>query len=337
MIKILVVDDSPVIRITLKNALKRIEEFEIVGVASNGEEAIKENLLKSPDIIIMDISMPVMDGLAAIKHIMKTKPAKVLVFSGSQFFANSVDPVYEALSVGAMDIIKKTSVIDPNSKDFEILVEKIKELNNVDLHKGGIVRKRGITPLSKLKHEFKVVAIGVSTGGPLVLKEILGKLPENFNKSIVITQHMTKGFIKGLSDWLNSVIKVKTKIPVEGEPLEKGYVYFAPDYYHLGVRNGKFKFIDIPPRNNFKPSCDVMFEEFSNEYKRSLLGIILTGMGNDGTEGLKSVKGKGGYVIAQDESSSVVYGMPKAAIDAGVVDIVLPADIIGEYLSKYGT
>jgi len=336
MIKILIVDDSPVIRIALKNALNRVDGFEVIGTASNGEEAIKENILKSPDIIIMDISMPVMDGLSAIKHIMKTKPARVLVFSGSKFFSSTEDPVYEALSVGAMDIIKKTAVIDPNSNDFEIIVDKIKEISTIDLHRGIVRKEKRLQNIERVKHDFDIITIGVSTGGPLVLKQILEKLSPDFDKTIVITQHMTKGFIKGLSDWLNSVIKVKTKIPVDGERLQKGYIYFAPDYFHIGVRSNRIRFLDSPPINNFKPSCDVMFEEFAREYGKSLLAIILTGMGRDGTSGLKKVKEKGGYVIAQDESTSVVYGMPKAALEAGVVDIILPANLIGEYISKYG-
>jgi two-component system, chemotaxis family, protein-glutamate methylesterase/glutaminase len=332
MIKVLIAEDSPVIRELLAGILEQEETIRIVGMANNGAEAVKMAYDLRPDVITMDIRMPQIDGLEATRLIMEQAPTRIIVVTGSTDQAES-RPAFEAIKAGALTLIEKPRGY--TNKDFESirnnLIKTIKIMSEVKV----VTRRRNNGPaatvrVGKTNSSVRVVAIGASTGGPAALNQIFKALPENLPVPIVVVQHMTTGFGGAFASWLNTESAIPVKIAAPQDELTPGKAFIAPDNHHLGVDSaGRVRLTEEKlAYKHHRPSINYMFDSIARSYGRGALGVLLTGMGEDGAEGLSEIRKAGGRTIAQDEDSCVVFGMPKSAIALGVVDRVLPLNKI---------
>lgn len=336
-IRVLIVDDSAIMRKLIADILKKDPQIEIIGQAENGKKAIELAKALRPDVITLDIEMPEMDGLSALRILRKEVPlSKVIMFSS--LTQEGAKATIEALSLGAFDFVPK-----PSTKSFLESVKKIEEdlLPKIK----GAVEKPKISPLTQPKTYariraglYRVLGIGVSTGGPQTLSEIFKNLPGDFPVPILIVQHMPPLFTRQLADRLNKISSLKVKEAEDGEPVQEGTAYIAPGDYHMIVKKeGSQKIIQLhqgPPKNNCRPSVDILFESLAEVYNGTCLALVLTGMGRDGAEGAKVIKQKGGAVIAQDAQSSIVFGMPRAVIESGLADEVLSLPEIPKRLKE---
>lgn len=337
MIRVLVVDDSAIMRRLIVDILKEDREIEVLDVAKNGKEAIEKAKILKPDVITLDIEMPEMDGLEALRILKREVPtAKVIMFSS--LTQEGARATIEALTLGAHDFVPK-----PSTKSFMESIKQIKDQLIPKIKSVLPVKKISFyrSPIIKapVKREgFRVVGIGVSTGGPQTLMQILPQLPKDFPAPILIVQHMPPLFTKQLAERLNSASKLAVKEGENGEPIKKGVAYIAPGDYHMTVKkyNEEVRIYlhQGPPRNFCRPSVDELFDSLAEVYKEDTLAVVLTGMGSDGKEGAKKVKERGGVVWAQDAETSVVFGMPKAVIDAGLADEIISLPEIPKKLKE---
>jgi two-component system chemotaxis response regulator CheB len=336
LIRVLVVDDSPLMCKILTNIMNCDPEILVAAVASNGKEAVELVPCLKPDIITMDMDMPVMDGFEATKQIMASHPTPILIVA-STVFKVGMEKVFKAISHGALDVIDKSElqlVGDKNSG--EALIAKIKFLTGVRvMHRPltNLLDKRSVVDLKAHSREIsdKIVAIVASTGGPRALLEILKRLPEDFPCGIVIVQHITNGFLAGLVGWLAKECKINIKIGEDSEEIRAGVAYIAPDNVQMRVEDGgKIRLSNEPAYGGHRPSGDVLLESVARVYGKGGVAAILTGMGRDGAMGMKAIKQLHGRTIAQNEKSCAVFGMPKAAIEMNVIDKVLPLEGIAE-------
>lgn len=354
-IRLLIVDDS----IFMRQALTKIftePDIEIVGLARNGREAVQMAGELAPDVVTMDIEMPVMNGLEALKEIMKENPIPVLMVS--TLTSEGADATLEALANGAVDFVtKKSAFTEMNSLKGELL-QKVRNIaSNSDI-KNRLIRERLISKFKeKARHkkgsdfhnlgqkenndyqifqrtlprpeDISFIGIGISTGGPAALQEVFSKLPPGLPFPILIVQHMPPLFTKSLANRLNSLSAVNVKEAENMDVPTKGWAYIAPGGFQMIVNKyGKIIISEEPKNLLFKPSVDVLFRSLGEVFGPRTVGIIMTGMGNDGTEGLKLVSEKGGYVIAQSPESCVVAGMPGSVINAKIAnEIVTLKDI----------
>ena len=336
IIRVLVVDDSPLMCKFLTNILNCDPQILVVAVANNGKEAVHLVPCLKPDIITMDIDMPVMDGFEATKEIMASHPTPILIVS-STAFKTGMEKVFKAISYGALDVIDKSELESVgDKKSGEALISKIKFLNGVRAIRQPSARLTdeksavGLKATGK-KVSDKIVAIVASTGGPQALLAILKRLPEDFPCGIVIVQHISNGFLAGLVDWLAKECKIKIKIGEDSEEIRAGAAYIAPDNFQMRVeRGGKIRLSVEPACGGHLPSGDVLLESVAKVYGKGGIAAILTGMGRDGAMGMKAIKQLHGRTVAQNEKSCVVFGMPQAAVEMNVVDKVLPLDRIAE-------
>jgi two-component system chemotaxis response regulator CheB len=336
LIRVLVVDDSPLMCKILTNMMNCDPQILVTAVANNGKEAVDLVPPLKPDIITMDMDMPVMDGFEATKQIMAYHPTPILIVASTAFKAG-MERVFKAISHGALDVIDKSELeLVGNRKSGEALIAKIKFLTGVRVMHRSLMKsanERSITDLKTPRKDVsdKIVTIVASTGGPQALLEILKRLPEDFPCGIVIVQHITSGFLPGLVDWLTKECKIKVKIGEDSEEIQPGVAYIAPDNVHMRVENGgKITLSNEPPHKGHRPSGDVLLESAAKAYGKGSVAAILTGMGRDGEMGMKAIKQFHGKTIAQDEKSCVVFGMPKMAIEMNVIDKVLPLGKIAE-------
>jgi two-component system chemotaxis response regulator CheB len=329
MIRVMVVEDSPTARALMVEILQSDPEINVVGEATDGGEAVEMSGKLRPDLITMDIHMPVMDGFTATKHIMARSPTPIIIVSSSMS-GPDVEHSLNAIQAGALMVLPKPD--NPASARFDYrrneLITMAKAMASVK-----VVRRWNTAsspPPSRPRSHIgtvRIVAIAASTGGPAALHRIFTSLPRGFRAPIVVVQHITAGFIGGLADWLRASCPLEVTVAEHGEELRAGHVYLAPDTRHLGVTStGRVAISDEAPRNGFRPSGDYLFQSVAAAYGSSVAGVVLTGMGSDGVDGLRAVKAAGGHVLAQDEATSIVYGMPKEAVTAGVVDSVLSLD-----------
>ncbi len=330
MIRVLVVEDSPLMCEILTSMMNSDPKILVVAVANNGKEAVELVPRLKPDIITMDMDMPVMDGFEATKQIMAYYPTPILIVSSS-VFRMGMERVFKAISHGALDVIDKSELeIVENKKSGEALIAKIKFLTGVRVLDHPLVKlqnERAVIDLKPFRKKVsdKIVAIVASTGGPQALLKILQRFPEDFPCGIVIVQHITNGFLPGLVDWLNKECKIRVKIGEDSEEIRPGVAYIAPDNFHMKVEgDGKIGLLNEPSDCGHKPSGDVLLESVAKVYGMGSVGTILTGMGRDGVMGMKAIKQSHGKTIAQDEKSCVVFGMPNVAIEMDVVDKVSP-------------
>lgn len=333
-IRTLIAEDSTTVRGLLISILGSDPAFEIVGEAANGEEAIRKARRLKPDLITMDVNMPVIDGIDATKAIMLEVPTPILIVTAAAGSGN-VELSLNAMHAGALMVVDKP--VDPNSSRFnqqsEQLIAMAKAMAEVKVvRRWGPGQKR--LPIKEgarqeSKGGIRLVAIGASAGGPAALKQLLSSLPRDFPVPVIVVQHIARGFIDGLCRWLGLNCVLPVKVASEGIELEASTIYLAPDNYHLGFTSSYLTWLnDGPPLNGFKPSVDFLFESCARVYGSNCLGVILTGMGNDGTKGLTLMHQVGCKVLAQDENTSIVYGMAREAVRAGAVDEVLPLDRI---------
>jgi two-component system, chemotaxis family, protein-glutamate methylesterase/glutaminase len=339
-IRVLIAEDSATERAFLSELFSRSEDFVVAGVAVNGAEAIERAIALSPDLIIMDVYMPVVDGLDATKEIMRESPTPIVMVSASSS-AGDVAVGLSATQAGAMILLAKPSnSASPNfEEDCRQLLAMAKAMASVKVVRrwGGVGARpspsHGRAAVSP--RQMRLVAIGTSTGGPAALHRILIDLPPTFTAPIVIVQHMARGFIGGLAKWLSANVALKVLVAEDGQTLLPGTVYLAPDDHHMGVRgDGRVALSSAAAIGGFRPSIDFLFDAYARGYEDGLVALTLTGMGQDGVEGLRTVKSRGGRVIAQDERSSVVFGMAQKAIEAKLVDEIHPLGGIGRRLTE---
>ena len=402
MIRVLIADDSAFMRKILTDFFNKQPDFEVAGAAINGKEAINKVMELSPDLVTMDVNMPVMDGLNALAVIMEKQPTPVVMLSS--LTQQGTEATVRALSLGAVDFISKAggSISKLDAIEDELLEKcrnaaraKVRRMpyspqkklaslttpstpappamKRVELPKrqglkiGGvasvtpsqnsgspfgvkrsnpiILQARGkpqppaaskVTPVamgSIGNGARKLVAIGTSTGGPQALQQVITRLPGNLPCGVVVVQHMPAGFTKALADRLDTISQVSVKEAEDGDVIKPGWVYIAPGSHHLRVQeDGSSRKIVLgqdPPVGNHRPAVNVMYDSVAGIGK-NLVAVIMTGMGCDGCEGMKKIKAAGGYSIAQDEPTCVVYGMPKAVVDAGLADEIKPVESIAQ-------
>ncbi|HNX68908.1 MAG TPA: chemotaxis-specific protein-glutamate methyltransferase CheB [Candidatus Omnitrophota bacterium] len=327
-IRVLVVDDSALVRQSLKAILNEDLDVEVVGEARNGKEGFEKALTLKPDVITMDLTMPVMDGLESTAKIMEDCPTPIIIVSSMD-----VKVIVKALALGAMDFVAVTQEIGEISED---LVEKVKiasRVRPIRRMKFNHVSKK--IPVAK-GAAAKVVAVGVSTGGPQALQILLSSLPAGLPASILVVQHISPGFIQGLADWLNLTSSLHVEVAKTGDVLRSGVVLLAPDNFHMTVDDQERIVLkeDVSEKKLHVPSIDVLFESVADAYQKNAVGVILTGMGRDGVKGISIIKGASGHTIAQDEKTSAIFGMNKIAIDEGVIDAVLPLEKIADEIVR---
>jgi len=330
--------------------LESDEEIEVVATANDGVEGFEKAKSLRPDLITLDIEMPRMDGLSTLKKIMDECPTSVLMVSS--LTTEGAEATLKALEYGAIDFIpKELSFVNINIiKIKEDLIRKVKEIVKQKSVRSRLERLRRSTtlPPAPVKHSpsrpipsgiFKAVALGISTGGPFSLQKILPRFSKAINCPVFIVQHMPPKFTKSLAERLNSMCQLEVKEAENDELVRPGVIYIAPGGFHMKVRKNLQNEIQIiiteePSSSLHRPSVDVMMHSVVNMYGKNTLGIIMTGMGKDGYEGITELKRVGGYCIAQDEESCVVYGMPKAINDAGLSDVISPLESISDHVNK---
>lgn len=334
-IKVLVVDDSSLVRKVIKEILERDPDIQVVGTANNGKTAIFRNQELNPDVITMDIEMPILDGLAALKHIMSTNPKPVIMMS--VLTHHGADATFKALEHGAVDFIPKPSTLLSMTVDEigDLLISKIKTVFKLKV--GTLTtRPADSVPAIALKdartESDKIIAIGTSTGGPSALINVFNKFTPKFPAPILVVQHMPEGFTAAFSKRLNDSSSIKVKEAEDGDDVLPGHGYVAPGHSHMSIfkkGNGfKLKLYNADKVSGHMPSIDVLFDSIAREVGDKSIGVIMTGMGRDGAEGILKIKKSGGHTIAQNEETSVVYGMNRVAVELGGVDEIVPLDEI---------
>lgn len=362
-IRVLLVEDSPIALTILKRILATSPEIEVVGTAHTGSEALKLIPQVQPQVICTDFHMPQMNGLEFTREVMSRYPRPILVISAS-VQEEDTQKVFELLQAGAVDIFPKprAGLASNYERTGQELISKIKILSGVTvftqhrqgagrvgLQRSGGALSESPTPLASFPNSPvpplpaakrpKVVVIGASTGGPQALHKILTSLPSNFPVPVICIQHISKGFLQGLVDWLAMTCQVSVKIAKSGEIPQPATIYFAPEERHLELdAQGRLTYLAAPPVGGHCPSITVTFKSVANFYAKTAVGILLTGMGKDGAEGMQALAQAGGLTIAQDEASCVVFGMPKEAIALGGAEYVLSLEAIAPMLlSRFRT
>jgi two-component system chemotaxis response regulator CheB len=331
--KVLIIDDSAYTRQVIKKILEKDRSLQVIGVASDGIDAMAKTLRFQPDIVTLDLEMPEMDGFSFLRWLMKERPTPVIMVSS---YGDS-KTVFKALELGAVDFIakptKRASVeLQTIEKDLIRKIKGIKDIRldilskNLELlekEDDFIARKE-----EKGKIEVEVVAIGSSTGGPAALQILLTRLPSDFPACVLVSQHMPRGFTGPLSERLNRLSEVYIKEAEEGDSVKPGTVLICPGGYHMSVKRSERRVsITLDEgrlTDKYIPSVDTMMTSVASNYGSNSMGVILTGMGNDGKEGMVEIKRKGGYTIAESKESAVVFGMPAEAIKAKAADTILP-------------
>ncbi len=347
MIRALIIDDSAYNRRTIKAILESSGEVHVIGTARDGEEGLKKAFELKPDAITLDLQMPQMDGFTFLRIMMKHQPTPVIVVSSK----NEDTAVFKALELGAVDFIPKPSMkASPELYSLrEELLAKILAIEKINMR---IIQRRlvdlpvklattGDHPLrTKVKERteishvpsddvrFKAVAIGASTGGPSALQTILSDLPGDIGVAIAVSQHMPPGFTRAFAERLDRYTSLQVKEAESGDLLSPGWVLIAPGGYNLYLQTQRKEVKAVLRRrraeDRYVPSVDIMFNSAAEVFKERLLGIVLTGMGNDGKEGLKEIKKRGGRTLAESSESAVIFGMPRVAIEGGSVDRIVP-------------
>lgn len=370
-IRVVVVDDSAVMRRFITDMLQRDPAIQVVGTASNGREAIEVVQQLRPDVVTMDVRMPVMDGVATTEHLMAYCPTPILVLTAS-LASYDVDITFKMLGAGALEVVEKPRGSNPQALEHAArdLVRRVKILSRVKVvtHLRG--RRRTVndgTPSPPALHNhqaplpaaqprdavalssipastsasdsslYPVVVIGASTGGPRIIHQIIAGLPRSFPAAVLIVQHIAEGFSEGMAEWLASAGTLPVHIAREGAPVRPGEALIAPDRRNMLVTSQGTIHLSDAPLLMQRPSIDITMQAIADVYRSRAIGVLLTGMGRDGAYGMLSLYRRNAYTIAQDEASCAIFGMPRAAIQLGAVREVLPPNAIAPRLGELVT
>ena len=329
-IRVLVVNDSTFMRMAIKAIFKDDPQIEVIGLAKDGKEGVEKAFQLKPDVVAMDLEMPVMSGFEAIEKIMEEHPLPIIVVSSMD-----IPVIIKALGVGAMGFVAIKQGIEENTAG---LLEKVKIASRVRPLRRIKIRPIVKPPLIKEKEvtRYKIMAIGTSTGGPQALQVLLSKLPGNLSCGTLIVQYMSPGFVGGLAEWLNANSPIDIRVAKARDILGIGEVLLAPDDYHVKIDAGRRIILsqDTTKSSLHVPSIDVMMQSVAEAFGKEAVGVIMTGMGHDGVEGIKAIKKAGGKTIAQDEKTSVVFGMNKEAIETGCVDSIVALEKIADEIIR---
>lgn len=343
--RVLVVDDSAFMRKVISDMIAEDDAFEVIGTARDGLDALEKIKRLQPDVVTLDVEMPRKDGLETLREIMSTQPVPVIMLSSVT--QSGAKATMEALALGAVDFVPKPSgSISLDIADVrEELMTKLKAAVGAKVQ---VTRPRVLprtptilppkAPQSRpmpVGHIAPVadvlIVIGSSTGGPKALEEVICQLPKDLSAGVLVIQHMPAGFTRSMAERLDQIASVRVKEAEEGDSVRAGVVYIAPGDYHMKVSREQVIHLEqTPPVNYVRPSIDVTMFTLPPIYSTKLIGVILTGMGKDGAEGMAKIKEAGGVTIVQDEYTSTIYSMPRAVVESGNADFVLPIDRIGD-------
>lgn len=345
MIRVMVAEDSAVVRANLVHILESDPELIVVAQAHNGREAVELARKKHPDVITMDIHMPVLDGFQATREIMATRPVPIVIVTAS-WDPEEVSKTFQTVEAGAVNIVPKPlSIGHPEyERSARELIQLVKAMSEVRV----VRRIRALSSASPLSHgastvmaqsgrrDIRLVAIGASTGGPPVLQTILSGLPRSFPAPVLVVQHITVGFIQGLIDWLKESSGIPVRLAQDGELLRPGQAYFAPDNFQMGLLDvNRISLMDAPAENHLRPSVSYLFRSVARVCGQNAAAVLLTGMGCDGALEMNLIRERGGLTIAQDKESSMIYGMPGEAQKLGAASLILsPGQIVDALLGS---
>ena len=345
-VRVLVVEDSAVVAEFLNHILGSDPALKVVGTVRNGMEALQAARDLRPDVITMDINMPVMDGLEATRTIMETNPIPIVIVSVT-VEPGELATTFRAMEAGALAAVQKPAGIGhpEHQQTANYLIQTVKLMSEVKVvRRWPMLRRKGPhhpgAPSIADQHvsgrgDIEIIAMGASTGGPSIIKRILSEFPADFPLPVLIVQHISPGFLPGFAEVLTGSCKLPVSIPKDGAALKPGCVYLAPDGVHMCVgARGRIALVTNPPENGMKPSISYLFRTVADVFGPRAAGVILTGMGRDGADGLKSMREKGAVTIAQDEASSIVFGMPAEAVRIGAAAHVFSPDQIASFLAK---
>jgi len=336
MIRVMIAEDSASARVLLQHVLEDDGRFEVAGAAENGKAAVEMAERLRPDVILMDVYMPHVDGLEATRQIMEKVPTPIVMTSAS-FTSDETALTFAALEAGALTIVEKP--MRPSDPDFPRaaghLALTLRMMSEVRVVRRWPRRAPAPPPAPPIALDRRIdaLAIGVSTGGPNVLAEILGSLPADLGFPVFVVQHMALGFMDGFVRWLAKKTVLKVKVAEVNEWVRRGTIYIAPDDAHLLVEpGGRISLSGDAAEDGFRPSASRLFRSVAASYGGSAMGVILTGMGHDGASGLLALRRAGGLTVAQDEASCVVFGMPGEAIRLGAAEQILPPPGIADLI-----
>ncbi len=340
MVRVLIVDDSAYMRFVLQRGLEEDPELIVVDTARDGLDALAKIEALKPDVVTLDLEMPRMDGFETLRRLMTGSPLPVIILSSLS--QEGADATVRALRLGAVDFVPKPT---RGALDFQAvkqeLVAKIKQIAGLNSSRLGLPRsvpaiERTVTERPvRLRETRGIVVIGTSTGGPRALHEVVPHLPATLPCGVLIVQHMPPGFTKSLAQRLDEISPLQVKEAASGDRVQPGLALLAPGNYHMTVSSGGYISLNQnPAQHGVRPSVDVTMESAAESYGPATIGVILTGMGADGTRGAALIKRSGGQVIAEDESTCVIYGMPRSAVEAKVVDFTAPLDRIASEISS---
>jgi two-component system chemotaxis response regulator CheB len=344
-IRVLVVEDSLTVRKRFVDILAADPDIEVVGEAVDGKEGIELCLSAQPDVIAMDMMLPVMSGLAATEYIMAHRPTPILIVSAS-INRGELFKTYDALAAGAVDVLEKPTGAEPDGAWERTFLSTLKLVSRIRVITHPRARLSGLTTQSPRRIQpsrdrdqrsaCQLVAIGASTGGPGAIVQILRGLPASFRLPILFVLHINEPFGAAFAEWLDGQTGRPVSYPADGDPvaLAAGRVMMAPPGRHMIVRGGRLRLTDDAERHSCRPSVDALFESVALEYGPTAAACLLTGMGRDGAAGLLKVRNAGGHTIAQDEATSVVYGMPQEALSLGAAERLLPLGEIASALAS---
>jgi two-component system chemotaxis response regulator CheB len=340
-IRVLIADDSPTVVELLREVISSDPQFEVAGTAGNGVAAVELCRTLRPDVITMDMMMPTMTGLEATEEIMAYCPTPILVVSSS-FNRGEIFKTYDALTAGALDVLEKPTGAEPEGEWERRLLSALRVISRIRVITHLKARhKTNVRPDSQAARPssagaVKVITIGASTGGPAAAVEVIRALPTDLQVPVLLVLHLNAQFGRAFADWLATQSPWSARFVRDGEVLDDGcgIVLLAPPGRHLVLRGGELRLIDTPERHSCRPSIDVLFESLAAEMGPSIAATLLTGMGRDGAAGLLAIRRAGGETIAQDEATSVVYGMPREAAAIGGAKQILPLDEIGPALAR---
>jgi two-component system chemotaxis response regulator CheB len=340
-VSVLVVEDSQSASDLMCWIIGQDESMTVAGVARNGQEAVEMTCRLRPDVVTMDVVMPVMDGLEATRQIMKRCPTPIVIVSAIYDAKNSVQN-FEALCAGALVLLHKPVLAGESTGDWRRLLTTLKVMSRVDVSRHAVPATHALMPPAVIAPQAETrrtggqaVVMGASTGGPRVLATLLGGLPANFPVPILVVQHIAPGFLPGMVEWLGGLSRLRVKVAEQGETCRPGIVYFAPDGHHMGItRDLAVSLVSSPPIHGACPSVAHLFESAARILGRQCIGVLLSGMGDDGAKELGLIRTAGGLTIVESPESAIMPGTPQEAVRQGAAVQTLPIQSIAECLVK---